>query len=942
MAIIHFKDVWEMYRIKFITNGKVSWENFWALKGINFEVGKGESIGIIGENGAGKSTILKLIMGMLKPDRGEIKVLGKVSGLLELGAGFQAELTGRDNIYLNAGLFGLTKEDINSKFNEIVEFSGIGRFIDAQIKSYSQGMFVRLAFSIAIHINPDILLIDDTLAVGDEDFQRKCIKKMFELRETGKAIIFVTHDMDMAKRLCKRAVLLKDGAIIKDGPIDIVCSYYAEIIGNKKGVGILKKEPLAVIFNNGKLILRWKDKTIMCELSGHSMMVFSGRKYFSHTADWQIQKLKAEEGITATGEWPDIPISQHWKIVLLNEKEFLWEIMIRVNEKTAIEKYETKFIFIDEYKSWFAFDNEKNFPETFIHEKEWECSLVDNSIDAVIGLKGSNDAVTSLPIVLLDRSNENIKAICQVGNTGSEIHGRVVQYQVFPKNLNFNYIGVKYRYFLCKVKIFDPEEKEKLTLYLNNAKQVMQESKIIRGELISLFCKEQKIEIYWRDKLISRGIGLNTKFRCRDKNYSALDGCWNIHKESDEEIIITISWNDKPPFIQIWKLKLKNDDTILWKIEMHIDEKIRLRNKQTELVLSEEYEKWITTEERGDFKRLEKKGNAVLLTRYINNHIGVESIYKTDNFVLPGILFKYENSAPKISHISKLEEEMQVTRLRYLEIDSEENFYTLPGKYEYFNGEVKVVGKEREYSSIKIRDEKSNIINNRQLVSFGKIELKRMSLVFDYGKGRIFWDGLEFTKGLGLYSSVFFKNNWYDSTQAFWVVQILDKTRLVAIGRWSWVSLIQTWEISILDEKTLLWKVAKETWEDIILEKEQINLMVSERYKKWFVHKQFHGKFPESFSEHNGLYWDKLWFEDRALPIGIKKCKIKKGILSKQFFPSVLFSCVEDCRVHYSVIENTDNLFQARILQYELNSSKKNAYNGNKDKYFTGQIKIIT
>ena len=180
MRAIQFKHVWEMYRIKFSEGTKTYWDDFWPLQDISFGVEEGETLGIIGVNGSGKSTMLKLIAGMLKPDKGEISVQGKVSGLLELGAGFEHEMTGRENVYTLANLYGLSHEQIKNKFNAITEFADIGRFINAPVKCYSQGMFVRLAFAIAINMDADILLIDDTLAVGDEYFQRKCIKKIFE------------------------------------------------------------------------------------------------------------------------------------------------------------------------------------------------------------------------------------------------------------------------------------------------------------------------------------------------------------------------------------------------------------------------------------------------------------------------------------------------------------------------------------------------------------------------------------------------------------------------------------------------------------------------------------------------------------------------------------------------------------------------------------------
>ena len=169
MNAIEFTDIWEKYRLKYSINGKTIWEELWALKDINFSVQKGEVVGIIGQNGAGKTTLLKLIAGMLMPDRGEVKVAGRVSTLMELGAGFNPEFTGRENIVINSRIYGISDDEIlEKKILDIVEFSGLGKFIDAPMKCYSQGMYTRLAFALAIYVDPDILLIDDVLAVGDE------------------------------------------------------------------------------------------------------------------------------------------------------------------------------------------------------------------------------------------------------------------------------------------------------------------------------------------------------------------------------------------------------------------------------------------------------------------------------------------------------------------------------------------------------------------------------------------------------------------------------------------------------------------------------------------------------------------------------------------------------------------------------------------------------
>ncbi|MEW6088677.1 MAG: ABC transporter ATP-binding protein [bacterium] len=190
---------------------------FLALDSIDFKIKDGESVGIIGPNGAGKSTILKLLSKITNPTSGDIKIYGKLAALIEVGAGFHPDLTGRENIFLNGSILGLKREDLDKKFDEIVQFSGLEKFIDTPIKRYSSGMSVRLGFSVAIHLDPDILLIDEVLAVGDMSFQSKCFEKMNELRKKLKAIIFISHNMDMVKRICQRSIFLLNGKIMFDG-----------------------------------------------------------------------------------------------------------------------------------------------------------------------------------------------------------------------------------------------------------------------------------------------------------------------------------------------------------------------------------------------------------------------------------------------------------------------------------------------------------------------------------------------------------------------------------------------------------------------------------------------------------------------------------------------------------------------------------------------------
>jgi ABC-2 type transport system ATP-binding protein len=190
---------------------------FWALRDIDLSIDSGTSMGLIGHNGSGKSTLLKVIGGILSPTSGYVERRGRLAALLELGAGFHGDLTGRENVYLNASILGLSRADTDKYFDAIVDFSGIEEFLDTQVKFYSSGMYVRLAFSVAVHVDPEILLIDEVLAVGDEAFQRKCLEKIREFMREGRTIIFVTHALDLVRDLCARAVLLDHGVMQYDG-----------------------------------------------------------------------------------------------------------------------------------------------------------------------------------------------------------------------------------------------------------------------------------------------------------------------------------------------------------------------------------------------------------------------------------------------------------------------------------------------------------------------------------------------------------------------------------------------------------------------------------------------------------------------------------------------------------------------------------------------------
>ncbi|MBQ8108793.1 MAG: ABC transporter ATP-binding protein [Clostridia bacterium] len=220
-------DTLKEYLVKLVRRN-LKYTGFTALKDVSFSVRRGDSVALIGQNGSGKSTMLKLIAGVMEPTSGSVRVRGSIAPLIELSAGFDVDLTGRENVFLNGALLGYKRPYMERIYDEIVDFAELHEFIDVPVRSYSSGMIARLGFSIATHVQSDILVVDEVLAVGDYNFQQKCYRRMEEMLDTGRTLLFVSHDAEQVKRLCRRAVWLDHGMLMRDGPSDQVCDAYLD------------------------------------------------------------------------------------------------------------------------------------------------------------------------------------------------------------------------------------------------------------------------------------------------------------------------------------------------------------------------------------------------------------------------------------------------------------------------------------------------------------------------------------------------------------------------------------------------------------------------------------------------------------------------------------------------------------------------------------------
>ncbi len=232
------EDLWKEYRV----GTKRGAPRFFALKGVNFEVRRGEALGIIGRNGAGKSTLLKVLAGITAPSRGRVTITGHLSALIEVGSGFHPELTGRENIFLNGAILGMTRPEIRGKFDEIVAFAEVERFLDTPVKRYSSGMYVRLAFAVAAHLEPEILIVDEVLAVGDAQFQKKCLGKMGEVADGGRTVILVSHQMQVVQAITKKALFLNQGQLVDFGPTPSVVQQYVGMSRANQDLSTMEQE----------------------------------------------------------------------------------------------------------------------------------------------------------------------------------------------------------------------------------------------------------------------------------------------------------------------------------------------------------------------------------------------------------------------------------------------------------------------------------------------------------------------------------------------------------------------------------------------------------------------------------------------------------------------------------------------------------------------------
>ncbi len=1150
MRLINFNNVWEKYRVKFIQQKKVLWEEVWALQGVSFEAQEGDIVGIIGKNGAGKTTLLKLIAGMLVPDKGEIEIKGRVSALMALGAGFNPEFTGIENIKLNAAIYGLANFELKQRISDIVEFADLGKFIDAPIKYYSQGMYMRLAFALAIFTQPDILLLDDILSVGDEEAQQKCIKKVFDLKQKGKTIILVSHDMSMVSKLCNKIILLEKGRIVRKGLPSKVIPYYLETVGEKTGIAVLEKESLRIIFNNGKLAINYGGSLLTKEAGGHILFFMPSVDSWvpSFNLSWHMRNGEADKIIVEGRTHEGTPL-----LLLtfqIEEDSFKWEVEVKGED---IRQSHVALFLVPQYAKWHTLDKDSDFP-LFISKSNLHDLGLNNCPNGMLGLSGTWQN-KECPGLIIEHKKKD--ALIKPLNGGYEQEARVVQWaldsnsknsvsiKIFPlrevfeeyikdakkefqeqekkflkqkeeaelarlydlctissgnirlfidienkairfyyknleitkssglhssfllddkwqdfssaewkieknsdslnlylcwqqpkftqtwrlsiqedsvswqvecgydrhlkyKQLKFGlFINPEYTDFFCghqqesfpdnftiwhdlllenaNAKIFGVRKVKSLPeiLFENNQgslcviqntdkenscrvlqlsllqkhilqgkaafstrmrliadegfvnKYIEQEEKLLKqkeeAELarlrdlstissgnIRLFIdiENKAIRFYYKNLEITSKRGIYFIFEVSKEDYDFNMCTWSIDKVAQNKIILNVYY-ESTSLLQVWNLTCQEDNSLTIKIEIESKEKISFANQDIKIEVSDIFDSWETAHEKGDFNISDYTGN-ISPVALKNNKISQILLNFKERLKCEQLFFAvFSDAEEQTVDISKIREAGK----EYICINtplmlSTNRDLTRPGKYTCFDGKLSIG------NSFQLK-ENANPLKAVEVVK------KEAKIIFDSGKGIIFFRGSELTTGLSLYSSMRSAGIWHDSYQAKWKMKHKDSRSFTAVGDWPHIPISQTWKIELSDENVILWDIRMTIHRAIKLNLEQSNIMLCPKYKTWIVSNYGRGIFLDEYTQRYDILPFRFWYG---------KAREITAQAESHALPEVYFRNDTDREDMRAIVENTDTLYRARLIQYQkenIASLLPGEYT-----YFKGIIKI--
>ncbi len=850
MSIIKLNNVYEKYRVKFIQQKEIKWEEISALKDISFEVEKGDVLGVIGKNGAGKTTLLRLIAGMLAPDKGNIEVEGKVSALMALGAGFNQEFTGMENIKLNAAIYGLSSSELKQRINDIVKFADLGKFIDAPIKYYSQGMYMRLAFSLAIFVKPDILLIDDILSVGDEEAKKRCVEQVFSLKREGKTIIVVSHDMIMIDKLCNKVILLEKGRIIHKGKPSSVIPYYLETVGDSRGIAALKKDNLRIVFNNGRLTMSYGETALTKPMGGYVSFFYTSIRSWlpSFNLSWRI-KHSAEDNIIAESISDDREVLFLWSLGI-GKDSLKCEMKI---VKKDIENSHMNLFFACQYQKWYTLEKEGDFP-LFISKGNLHDLGLDNSPNGMLAIS-AHEQNQEYPALILTHEDKNV--LFKLLNSGYEQESRVIQWNLRPQEKNSVSIklfasdsdfreymdtakeGFRRQQEIDKQKSLKKEEIDKEGLLRRQQEEAarLRDTRTLRCGCLKLFIdtENKAISLYYKDIKLTAFTGLHSSFLIKGHWYDISSAEWKTEKNNSsmEAVFYWAKFN----FTQSWSFCFEKG-SLLWRINARHEPGLNLERLKFGIFMKKEYKQFFCGRQQDTFPDDFTVWQDIKLEDNTARKFGLRKIKN-----LPEILFENNNSFSCVLQNSSDKESCRVLQLSL-------NDDTLAGKEKLFSSSLRILEDKGAIDSY-IKQEKDDFLRRQEeeknrLLRKKQEEALRIRNLTTIGRGnlklfadlkckalRLYYQGREITSNRGIYSILDVSKPGCDFNQCAWDVSKTSDSEMSLNIFYEPISLSQIWHLSCHDEDSLSVKISNKPLQDIMFINQDIKVELNDIFQNW-------------------------------------------------------------------------------------------------------------
>ncbi|MGC8738263.1 MAG: ABC transporter ATP-binding protein [Candidatus Hydrogenedens sp.] len=666
-------------------------EKFRALDNINFDIYRGETVGIIGKNGSGKSTLLKIIAGVTIPTEGRVRVFGRVASLLELGAGFHPLLTGRENIYLNAGLLGMRKAQVNEVIEQIIDFSGIREFIDQPVDTYSSGMYVRIGFAVASFVNPDIFLVDEVLSVGDEEFQRKCRYRIGELREQGKTIVFVSHDLGTVNALCNRVFLLDHGKLINRGSVSATIDFYLRQVGRAEGIHTISndRENLEAIFSHGKISLFYSKKEITSPLGIEGIVVHLHQIHNSSMGDWSVLE-REKQTFVSSGTLYRLPLQWEWKATVENNS-LLLSPSYKLLKEIPLQALEFRIFLPEVYDHFFYAGNEGKFAPILPGNLGW-VPMVPPKIGENSAFLLCNHA--DYPLLKIEFESSEPGISITIGNTDYIGRSRFINCHLqIPETSNLQKFGT-HSIGNIKISIATKEHYE-------SWKSLWLQQRTIHLKHIEIRLGEGNIEFIDKNtmKPITQAVHFHTQFRLQGMWFLSQTFLWKApYKKGDTWIMEGES--QRFPIKLKWELTPDHQtDCLNTKIWCETMEEIDLDEYNISVGLVYIYNQWETSLEKGLFPEILPQQTEY---RHLNKNYNPSLYIKAQGEYLPSIcLFTHQENTFRMSAINP-EYSLSARIIQAIATPEQKSIFHLnTGTHFLFNGGIQFQVKENMNQDVK-------------------------------------------------------------------------------------------------------------------------------------------------------------------------------------------------------------------------------------------------